>query len=305
MEEAFPGYTGFQQGLWVADDVLFWATYSRRLLFGIAAYLEQPLMLVPTLASDRGLPVALTHSLVSEKRRKEVDLIMRVMDSVQPWLQDELQKETLLKAASLPTDYTLIESIAPLHQCFTGDRSWWQFPYDVDTVVESLVCGAEFIATNNLKNVRHADLNTWARETLGVNRDIIGDSTSLARRYLSNDRETLLVIAAMSVATHPRDLYLEEDSVRSFLNGLLDSDCWIKTYHECEPLFGHIVEIEEVLDLMNKARDLTRKPAFIKARGAEDALQTIRAECLLTESERGTIAPLTEDEQGLIEKYAI
>ena len=298
---ALPGFRGFKEGLWVADSSLFNPTYSRRLLFGFSAYLKQPLMLVPALRNTYEFPSALVYSLASNMRRDEESLIDSLFNAITSWVNAELRSYGLFGLEELSPEIDTLKATRSIAHCFTPDRAVWRYPRDVDIVVEALLSGAEFVATNNMSTIRHSDLNAWARENLGFNRDIIGDTTSLARRYLDDDRESLLLVATMSAPNERRRKSEEIVSVTSFLNGLAQGP-WKTTGVIGETLFAEMSE-DEVTKLLDEAFELARTPYFVRARRTEDELQTIRVACLQQVARENQIAPFTDHEKGLIKKF--
>ena len=299
---ALPGFKGFIAGLWVADSDLFEPTYSRRLLFGLSAHTWKPLMLVPAMRDSHEVPSALTHSLLCRERRSEAKLVLRLRYQINTWLQSKMEEERLFQLREIDSQADTIEATVLLQHCFEPDQSTWRYPRDVDIVVESLIAGAEFIVTNNLRTIRHSDLNNWARENLGFNRDLVGDATSLTRRYLQDTEETLQLIANMSVSGKLRSEREEINSIRLFIDGL-KGGAWNRSAFECEEVLAAIGQRERE-DLLSNASEAAKNTQFRLARQAEEELQEIRAQCLLEADINNEIAPLFDREKQLIRKFS-
>ena len=287
-------------GIWVVDSNLFQPGYSRRFLFGLAAYLDEPLVLVPALFSRREVPNAIAMGLALPERFEESEWLRgRLRDDVLEWLDNEVARDDgLFALRELPDTYDAEKRFDALEGMFRRDPQG-RYPQDIDIVMEALAVGCDFIATNNLRTIRHNKINQWGRTELGRNRDVIGTADDLVERLFDNKRTVALVMAGMAVATSGRADAEEVGSVLTFAEKL-QTNGWDQTGLE----IGERIRLHEAYaPFIAEARDLSRTPQFQRARQAEDTLQWIYAEVLATARQRAFVADLTDGEVRLLDKY--
>ena len=290
------------EGIWIADSSLFRPTYSRRLLFGLSAYLEKPLALVPSLTDFREIPSMFAYGIGADDRLIESeDLLTELRDAMSVWLDREIEKGELFTLHRIPADHNPNRHWSALESMFRRDEEG-RYSRDLDIVAEAVAVDAEFIATNNLKSIDHSALNRWARTRLGRNSDLIGTADDLVKRLLGNTPVVAEIIAGMSIATvADRSNSVEVGSIHRFLDNLRTTgwrETSFKVANHMNRLDEHGVEV-----LLAQAREFSRTPAFMAARHAEERLQGIYADRLDLACQRGEIGALLDTERAFIEKY--
>ena len=289
-------------GIWIADSNLFRPPYSRRLLFGLSAYLDEPLAVVPSLTDFREVPSMLAYGVAADQRLTESEpLLTGLHETMCVWLDREIEKGELFALHRLPADHDPLRHWGKLQSMFRRDADN-KYSRDLDIVAEAVAVDAEFIATNNLYSIDHSALNQWARTRLGRNSDLIGTADDLVKRLVGDERVVAEIIAGMSVATAAdRSNSVEVASIHRFLDSL-GTTGWRETSFK---VANHMHRLDEhgVEAIIVQARGLSKTPAFMAARHAEERLQGIYADGLDMACQRGEVGALSNAEGAFIEKY--
>jgi len=269
----------------VADSNVISPSYARRFLCSLAAEFGWQLGIVPELESE--FPGVLARELVrrEQQRRKHNNQTLpkgaqrECKEIAARWLQSAISYEdsAFIRCCDEETqidDAAELIINSDLADAFVDDILRSRLA-DESIVSQSLVAGADFIVTINMKSINHKAVNEYARRH-GINHDVILHPNVAIQHLIDpslaeNRRRVALAALAVSISDKKRESQAEIDSVFHFLR-FASTPLGHPSLLAGQAINDAICQ-QEIASMLDEAREKAKRGPWRAIRSLENAMR--------------------------------